>query len=165
MISAAAEPKEPESPRSDYFVRSGCLWHRAVRVTKKGPVEVHDRLCNFVARIQEEQLLDDGTNPAERRFVVAGQHQDGTPLDRVTIPAGDFTGMGWVASQWGARPIILAGRDKKDHTRAAIQELSRRIARRTVYRHTGWRWPTNSRTRCSASTISSPPAAGGTTTF
>jgi hypothetical protein len=139
LIAAAIDAVEPESPPPEYFIQAGCMWHRSFRTVSKESVEVSERLCNFVGRIQEEQLHDDGAGMPERQIIIAGQLQDGTALEPITVSAHDFAGLSWLMKQWGAGPIVAAGRDKRDHTRAAIQVLSKQIARKTVYRHTGWR--------------------------
>lgn len=92
---------------------------------------------NFTAEIVEELYCDDGVESC-RHFMIEGFHCDGTPLPQVRVPASDFEKMDWVTPAWGARAIIAAGRGMRDHVRAAIQEFSRDVPQRTLYRHLGW---------------------------
>src|SRR5262249_12077476 len=57
----------------------------------------------------------------------------------IEIPAAQFAGMSWVTEHLGAQAIVMPGMTLKDHTRAAIQLLSRQIDHRHVYTHLGWR--------------------------
>ena len=79
------------------------------------------------ARIQEEQLLDDGTNPAERpgswSRVTPGRHSASI---RSPSPSRPIHRHGLGRIPVGAAGRILAGRDKKDHTWAAISKTHRR---------------------------------------
>jgi hypothetical protein len=95
-------------------------------------------LSNFVARIVEEQVLDDGIEHS-RQLVLAGELEDGTTLPDVTVPAADFSNLEWVLRSWGARAVIAAGHAFKDHLRAAIQVLSHDVRTRRIFQHTGWR--------------------------
>jgi hypothetical protein len=104
----------------------------------KSDGELSAPLCNFTAKITEEVLIDDGEN-ADMVFAIEGRLCNGHPLPRVEVPAGNFAGMGWVTAQWGIRASIHAGSSNKDHVRAALQELSGNVPRRTVYAYTGWR--------------------------
>lgn len=105
-------------------------------LTRDGTVGVP--LCNFVARIVERIIVDDG---AERtiRLAVVGQLVDGTPLARAEINADDFVGMRWPLAQWGTRAVVYAGVGIADHLRAALQLLSGDVPTRTVFAHLGWR--------------------------
>ena len=118
-----------------YFVTSGGViaWRKE---TRDGSVPTP--LCNFGARIVAEEVHDDG---AGQRTVLAieGQMPDGRPLPCVKVPAERYFAMTWVTEVWGTAPVILAGQGKKDHLRAAIQMLSGRVPRHTVYGHLGWR--------------------------
>jgi hypothetical protein len=100
--------------------------------------EVASPLCNFTAKIVEEVLNDDGEN-VDMVFAVQGRLCNGQPLPRIEVPAANFAGMAWPTALWGIRASINAGSSNKDHTRAALQELSGNVPRRTVYAHTGFR--------------------------
>ncbi len=105
----------------------------------EGGKEQHIPLCNFVARIAEERVRDDGAETFTY-FLVDGRTAGGVELPAVEVAASEFADMGWVADRWGAVAIIEAGRGVKDHLRAAIQWQSLgRAARRTLYAHLGWR--------------------------
>jgi hypothetical protein len=47
--------------------------------------------------------------------------------------------MRWPVEALGAEAVLYAGAGTADHARVAIQLLSKRPTRRTVYAHTGWR--------------------------
>jgi hypothetical protein len=95
-------------------------------------------LASFTARITEEVEHDDGQ---EKRLYlnIAGALPDGQRLPGVPVSAGEYEEMSWVLPAWGARAIVQAGKGARDHARAAIQTLSGKPARRTIYTHTGWR--------------------------
>ncbi len=118
---------DPGEGASLYFEESGCLW-RNVR-TKDRLVSI--RLCNFTVRILEDVVHDDGAEQS-RYLAVEGTLADGSPLPRAEVSAADFPAMGWVMSVWGPRAVIAAGMGIKDHLRAAIQERSGDVRRRTV---------------------------------
>ena len=95
-------------------------------------------LCNFVARIAEEILIDDGETVA-MAFILEGQLCTGEPLSPVEVSSSQYNGLTWITARWGARAIIEAGQQTREYLRVAIQKLSGPIPRRTVYGHTGWR--------------------------
>lgn len=95
------------------------------------------QLTSFYAEITEEVHHDDG-DERELYFRLRGALASGTELPEIKIPASEYERMDWVVTRWGARACIQAGRGTKDHTRAAIQTLSKPI-RRTVYTASGWR--------------------------
>jgi hypothetical protein len=131
--SAAVD--NPTVDTGPYFVtREGMLAWR--KETRDGSVTIP--LCNFVARIVAEEVLDDG---AERRFllVIEGAMPDGRQLCRAHVSAERFPTMNWVTEVWGTAPVIFAGQGKKDHLRAAIQLLGGPVPRQTIYGHLGWR--------------------------
>ncbi len=106
------------------------------RMKEHGPVRTP--LCNFVARIAEEIILDDGAETA-LAFEIEGQLSTGERLAAVRIPASRFSGMFWVSERWGARAVVSAGFGARDQLREAIQRLSLAPRRRHVFTHTGWR--------------------------
>jgi hypothetical protein len=127
-------PKPPPDAAACYRLVGG----RIVRevLTRDGPLEVP--LANFVARIVEEIIIDDG---AERRLTLAidGALSDGTLLPRVEVAAEHFLWMKWPVEKWGTRATVLAGAGTADHLRAAIQLLSGEVPTRSVFAHIGWR--------------------------
>jgi hypothetical protein len=95
-------------------------------------------LGNFAARIAEVVTRDDG---AERTavFAIDGTLADGRPLPRLHVPAAEFQRLDWVTTGWHGEAVIFAGQGTRDHTRCAIELLSRDRSRRVQYLHTGWR--------------------------
>jgi hypothetical protein len=119
--------------RPPYTIDGGRIIYR--RATSHGVVPV--QLCNFVAKVSEEILLDDGVEET-RVFVVDGRLDSGEQLPRVQVPAKQFASMAWVTERWGVRPVLHAGYSHRDHLRAAIQCLSPDARHRRVFTHTGW---------------------------
>jgi len=101
------------------------------------------RLSNFVARVVEEAVEDDGAETL-RHFVIEGRLHNGGHLPRVMVPVAQFATLTWVHEAWGFGPTIAAGAATRDHLRVAIEVLSADLAkdgvpRRVTYAHTGWR--------------------------
>src|SRR5262249_29255955 len=116
-----------------YSVENGCItWWRK---TKDGLVPV--TLSNFDARIAREVVHDDGTEKI-MTFDVEGTLASGHPLPRLAVGEMQFANLGWVM-KWGASAVVNAGMGTRDHLRAAIQMLSGKVSRATMYAHTGWR--------------------------
>jgi hypothetical protein len=101
-----------------------------------GPV--HTPLCNFVARVDEELILDDGVE-INRAFSISGKLALGGRLPPIHVPAPRFGSMSWVSEQWGFGAIVNAGSSTRDRLREAIQRLSPTPKLRRVFMHTGWR--------------------------
>jgi hypothetical protein len=134
LVNELRQQRPPPTAAADYRIEAGkIVW---LKSTRDGPVMVP--LANFVVRIVEQLVLDDG---AERTltFAVEGELFDGMPLPRSTVLAKDFIFMRWPVALWGTRAVIMAGFGTADHLRTAIQLLSGCVPRRTVYSHTGWR--------------------------
>lgn len=131
--AAAASPVSPDCP---YFINKNQIYVK--QMTKDGPVSAP--LGNFAAKIEEEQIRDDGAEITVD-FVVSGVLSTGEPLPKAVIPASKYASMNWPTECWGTRPVVYAGQGKKDHLRAAIQLLSgsENVKRKTVFTHTGWR--------------------------
>lgn len=102
-----------------------------VRVTRR------EVLANFVARISEEVVTDDGTETT-RAFAVTLHQPERTPVT-ISVPVERFAALDWVVASGGTRFVIQAGSGKRDHLRAAIQELSGEVPEVTVFTHCGWR--------------------------
>jgi DNA polymerase-1 len=95
-------------------------------------------LCNFVARIVEEAVLDDGVQTT-REWVIEGRLSNGDELPIVRVPVQRFPSMSWVSEQWGVRAIVYAGQATRDYLREAIQHFSPKAVQHRVYIHNGWR--------------------------
>ncbi len=127
-------PNQDAADAGPYRVEGGRICIE--RMKEHGPVRTP--LCNFVARISEEIILDDGAE-ATRAFMLDGESCTGERLEQVRVPASRFGGMTWVAEQWGFAAIVNAGQSTRDQLREAIQRLSPAPRRRRVFTHTGWR--------------------------
>jgi hypothetical protein len=134
---AAAEDDErtnvPELAGSPYRVVGGGL----VRLKNTREGEIPQRLTNFVARVDEEIVRDDGAE-ARRLYRLTGE-AGGSGLPPAEVPATQFGGMGWVSEAWGLSARITAGQGAKDYAREAIELLSQGAPTRRLYAHTGWR--------------------------
>jgi hypothetical protein len=134
MLNAqAVEAAALECP-GPYRIEGGCIC--VEKDTQNGPIR--RPLCNFVAHVEEEIVLDDGAETT-RAFVLRGTLANGQMLPSVRVPAAKFGGMTWVADQWGLGAIVSAGFSTRDQLREAIQRLSPTPRRRRVFTHTGWR--------------------------
>lgn len=125
---------EEEKLAMNYFVQNGfwCRWYH----TKNGdPTPI--KLCNFTAKITEENIIDDGLD-SQHVFSIAGKLHDRTPLQKIDIPAEKFSGLTWV-SKWGSRCCLEPGATTRDYIRHAIQKASPDAPVLTHYGHTGWR--------------------------
>jgi hypothetical protein len=117
-----------------YAIQRGAL-HR-FKKTSDGPVP--EPLCNFVATVTEELLLDDGQE-TNRAYLVSGRLDTGESLPEARVLVEKFPGMSWVGTEWGLGAVVQAGTTTRDHLRAAIQTLSAGAPQRRVFTHTGWR--------------------------
>lgn len=98
-----------------------------------------DPLMNGNIQITHELAQDDGINPPDVMYTVAGAIETGEPLEPITIPAEEFDGMKWIPKHWGARPILYTAPGKVYLIKRAIQETSRmELKRERVHTHTGW---------------------------
>jgi Bifunctional DNA primase/polymerase, N-terminal/Domain of unknown function (DUF927) len=138
IISTLAEWLDLKRASADdscrYRIARGCIC--VEKDTQHGPVQ--KPLCNFVARVEEEIVLDDGAE-TNRAFVLQGTLANGQMLPSVRVSAPKFGGMTWVTDQWGLSAIVNAGFSTHDQLREAIQRMSPSPRRRRVYTHTGWR--------------------------
>ncbi|MEN6374598.1 MAG: hypothetical protein ABFD75_07445 [Smithella sp.] len=126
--------KDNKDDQSGYFIKGGYLCR--TKYTRDGG-EVTVRLCNFTARITEENILDDGKETTQF-FSIEGKLLDKIPLPKIEIPATGFSGLSWV-SRWGSKPCLEPGQTVKDFVRHAIQKRSDDVQVTTHYAHTGWR--------------------------
>lgn len=124
-----------------YFV-DGCHVCRNAR-------EGVDVLSNFKARIKKELVYHDGKKHTTHYVLDGMLHNDetneageliypeGETLPETTVPASQFDSMGWVANQWGIRPVIynVAGSDRDMKTAIQVASKPERVH---IYQHTGW---------------------------
>ncbi|MDQ3638767.1 MAG: DUF927 domain-containing protein [Actinomycetota bacterium] len=128
------ETNAPELIGTSYRIVKGGIVR--LKNTKEG--EIPQRLTNFVARVEEEIVRDDGAD-VRRLYKVSGEAECGKALPRVEVPAASFGAMNWVSDAWGLSARITAGQGAKDHAREALELLSASAAMRRLYAHTGWR--------------------------
>lgn len=97
-------------------------------------------MTNFVAWIEQEVEVVNGSARPERVFHLAALLPGRTQAVRVEVKAAEFSSMNWVVEELGSEATLFPGPRHKDEVRAAIQLLSkeRGIERVTRYRHTGW---------------------------
>lgn len=118
---------------SPYRVVSGGL----VRLKNTREGEIPQRLTNFVARVEEEIVRDDGAE-VSRLYRLTGEAGD-KDLPLTEVPAAQFGGMSWISEVWGLSARMTAGQGAKDYAREAIELLSQGAPTRRLYAHTGWR--------------------------
>lgn len=95
------------------------------------------QLSNFVCRIDKDELIDDGVEPA-RVFQISGASQSGTNWSGIAVSPSELTRSGWHINKLGATAILSALPRADAHLLAAMQALST-PEKVTVYQHTGWR--------------------------
>ena len=103
-----------------------------MKPTQGGEVPVE--LTNFLARVEEEVVVDDGAEQG-RIYKISGRIGD-RRLPTVDVEVSRFVGMNWVSELWGLEAHIMAGQNS--YAREAI-ELYSRTKKRFRYAHTGWR--------------------------
>lgn len=128
------DKKDDGKADTPYFIKGGYLCR--IKYTREGG-EVTVPLCNFSARITEENILDDGKETTHL-FSIEGKLLDKLPLPKIEIPATGFSNLSWV-SKWGSKPCLEPGQTVKDFVRHAIQKESDNVQVTTHYAHTGWR--------------------------
>jgi hypothetical protein len=115
-----------------YDSRGGRTYYS--KQTRHGVVQLH--LSNFVARISQESILDDGRDTS-RAFEIMGvlaSENRVRELPRIRVPAERFPSLNWVTEQWGAQAVIGAGQGTKDRLREAIQLFSGEVPERRISR-------------------------------
>ncbi len=104
-----------------------------IKYTREGEVPVP--LTNFVARVEEQLVRDDGAE--ERRiYKISGRIGDRC-LPRIDVPANQFNNMNWVSENWGLEAHVSANQNA--YAKEAIELYSRHATKRFRYAHTGWR--------------------------
>jgi hypothetical protein len=123
----------PELVGTSYRLADGVV----VRLKNTREGEIPQRLTNFVARVEEEIVRDDGAE-TRRLYKVIGE-AGGKALPPAEVPAASFGTMNWVSDTWGLTARITAGQGIKDHAREAVELLYAGAPVRRMYAHTGWR--------------------------
>jgi len=132
-IRRALNNREGDASSAEYAVRDGAtVW---LKQTSNGIIPV--TLANFTASVERELMLDNGAETV-LSYEVAGNLADGTPLEKIIIPAEKFPAMTWPA-RWGVRANISAASGARERLREAIQLFSQGAQRETIYVHLGWR--------------------------
>lgn len=83
-----------------------------------------EALCNFVAKVESELIIDDGSNAPRIEYHITGKLATGKSLPAIDVPADEFDGMKWIGRQWGARAYALIGNGKAHLLKRAILESS-----------------------------------------
>lgn len=110
---------------------NGLIWFKP---TKDGTSPIP--LTNFSALIKSNIITDDGVEK-NQNFEIEMRLNGNTKI--LSVPANNFSSLNWVIEGMGPSAIVYAGYGAKDHTRVAIQMLSKNIDLHTIFRHTGWR--------------------------
>lgn len=118
-----------------YTVING-KFHRIIRLRDGG--EDEQPLCNFVARVTEDILKDNGAYT--ERFLRIQGRLNGSSLPLVTVQESQFDGMLWTRKKWGVKAQIEKSIDKVErHLCQTIIKSSGKVPERIIYTHTGWR--------------------------
>ncbi len=112
---------------------------RIVWVRRLKKADVLEPLCNFVARIVDHRIIDDGSDELLAELLIEGVLSTGRELPPARVRAANFSALNWILSEWGPEAIVSAGQGAKDRLREAIQILSGRVRTRRVFAHSGWR--------------------------
>src|SRR5438876_9329810 len=86
-------------------------------------------LTNFNARITTDILRDDGQG-LFRSYEIETELAAQKAI--IEVPACQFASMNWIPEHLGSRAIVSPGFGLRDHTRAAIQFLSKDVRERRV---------------------------------
>jgi hypothetical protein len=122
----------PSSGELTRYARRGSEMVRQER-SQNGRIKVSP-VANFHARIACDILIEDGERQ-KREFGIEAE-LGGMKL-AFSVPATEFSRMGWVPSKLGPLAIIYPG--QQQHARAAIQWLSSQIRQERIFAHLGWR--------------------------
>lgn len=128
--SGQSQRTAPESPYREES--QGIIWDK---IGKNGEL-AEVQLSNFHARIVGDVTHDDGSETRQHFEVEGVLHGK---VHRFEVPASRFNCMNWTTESMGAEAIIAPGLGTRDRLRHAVQTLSGRVPRRTVYTHSGWR--------------------------
>lgn len=99
--------------------------------------EVPVLVATFTARIVREVVRDDGSGVPVLVFDIEAT-VDGRTAS-VQVHASKFALMSWPTELLGSRACVSAGATMRDRAREAIQRLSGKPPRETIYTHAGWR--------------------------
>lgn len=129
------EPSENGHAKTDESAKSGEYFEDGDWLYLKTS-DGRKKLANFTARIVEEILVDDGDDVA---LVFKVRLQQKLRVENIEIKSKEFSSLSWINEKCGASFVVGAGTGIKDHTRAAILNLSAPVLRSVVFSHTGWR--------------------------
>ena len=131
-VPQPAELDEPPYLRAagNYRLREDGLYY--VRTNRDGG-RAYVQLTNFPAVITADIERDDGATRS-RAFKIFAKVQG--QAKEIVIGTKEFPSMDWPLEYLGSNAIVYP--NLKDHTRTAMQELSREKTFQYVYQHTGW---------------------------
>jgi hypothetical protein len=104
-----------------------------IKHTREGEVPVH--LTNFVARVEEQLVRDDGAEE-KRIYKISGRIGDRC-LPTIDVPVNQFNSMNWVSEHWGLEAHVSA--NQNTYAKEVIELYSSNAVKRFRYAHTGWR--------------------------
>jgi hypothetical protein len=104
-----------------------------IKHTKEGEVPV--QLTNFVARVEEQLVRDDGAEE-KRIYKISGRIGDRC-LPTIDVPVSQFNNMNWVSEHWGLEAHVSA--NQNNYAKEVIELYSRNAVKRLRFAHTGWR--------------------------
>jgi hypothetical protein len=129
-------PEASAGFRGAYEESAGCICRRHIDV--KTGLSTLEPLANFTCHVTADVKVDDGVE-VTHYFTVSGKLADGPVLPPTQVPAAEFGTMHWVPAAWGVRAIVGPGLGMSDQLRCAIQQLSKDVEEKVIYKHLGWR--------------------------
>lgn len=96
------------------------------------------RLTNFTFRIIRDITKSNGAE-SSRHYEIEAVHHRGE-VRRVTVPAAEFSGLGWVLRELGPEWNVYAGMSTAGKVRQCAQHLTEEdgFEAQHLYQHTGW---------------------------
>lgn len=97
--------------------------------------EMSERLTNFVAKIERQQVTIDG-NEQEIVYLISGR-KGKKELPELSVPADKFRGMKWVG-KWPVGPLVYPLDKASDYASMAIIEAAEDVETEVTYGSLGW---------------------------
>lgn len=139
-LETPAEPKKVTRQNiKDFYTIDSTGYYFLKTDAHGGTIELP--IANFVAKIVENTIIDDGDTQDTRFKVIGRLTENNENLPLVEVPAASFDSLSWVTTKWGTKAFVYAGttRNTKELVLTNIKRGSREALYRKIYTHTGWR--------------------------
>ena len=131
-------PSAIEELAYPFCTRDGWTGYMKKEGRGEATMEVFVPLANFVARVAEERIVDNGAETF-REWHIEGILAEGDRLPKAVVPVQQVQNVAWVLEEWGLPARLSSGALVRDRLREAIQATSSQAPVRCCYSHTGWR--------------------------